>query len=79
MTIKNKVNYAIGASSSKNKTQAALNAETQRNILLINANERIADKDAKMTLERDEFKAKVIVSVIIAIVIGLIIYLIIKQ
>jgi hypothetical protein len=76
--VENKINYAIGGSLSNNKTQAALLLESQRNILAMNANEKIAERDATTTLERDKIKAEQTTKIIIAIVLIVLFFIMIK-
>ena len=78
LDLKNKRNYALGGTTAKNKTQAAVLAETQRNILAINANEKISERDAGTTLERDRIKADQTTKIIIAVVLIVLTLLIFK-
>ena len=70
-------NYALGKSTNT-KAKAAILAETQRNILAINANEKMAERDAGVTLEQDRIKAAQTTKIIIAIVAIVLIFLILK-
>jgi len=75
ITVRNKTNYALG---SNKKNQAAVLAETQRNIFAMNANERIAEKDAATTLERDRIKADQTTKVVTVAVAVILIFIILK-
>ena len=72
-----KKSYAFGAGAT-GKSGRAIQAETQRNILAMNANEKIAERDAATTLEQERIKAEQTGKIIIAVVLILFTFLIVK-
>ena len=72
-------NYALGTQQGWGNKAVAIFEETKRNILALNYNEKIAARDADVTLERDKIKAERDTKILIGIIIAVIAFLFMNQ